>query len=413
RRGPGGTCPARRTATRTDGVSDFVYMDFAATSARRPAAVAEAMLGFMTDVGATPGRGGHRLANEAGRIALRCRQRVAALLGIPGDPGRIAFMANATHALNTALRGTVGRGDKVVLTVFDHNAVLRPAARLAVERDVRVAIIPGTPDGHIDEAILDRELDGARLLVINGASNVLGTALDIAGLAARARAAGALSLLDAAQTAGHLPFDAAAAGIDMLAYTGHKGMLGPQGVGGLWVREGIDVEPLLRGGTGGDSMNRDMPRTLPDRLEAGTQNGPGIAGLAAGIDAVLETGVAAAHARLADLKARLREGLAAVPGVRVLSPPAPRGVPIVTIVADGIDPATLAGRLDREHAVLTRAGLHCAPEVHRMLGTDRTGAVRFSLGWSSTADDVARAIQAVDAVVRPAAASVRWGGGPA
>jgi cysteine desulfurase / selenocysteine lyase len=391
-------------------VSDPIYMDFAATSARRPAAVAEAMANFMAEVGATPGRGGHRLANEAGRIALRCRQRVATLLGIPGDAGRIAFMANATHALNTALWGTVGRGDKVVVTAFDHNAVLRPAARLAEERGVRVAIVPGTPDGFIDEDVLDRELDGARLLVINGASNVLGTALETTDLAARARAAGALSLLDAAQTAGHLPFDAAAAGIDMLAFTGHKGMLGPQGVGGLWVREGIDIDPLITGGTGGDSMNRAMPRSLPDRLEAGTQNGPGLAGLAAGIDAVLATGVAAAHTRLAALKARLREGLEGVPGIRVLSPPAPGGVPIVTMVADGIDPASLAGRLDREHGVLTRAGLHCAPEVHRMLGTDRTGAVRFSLGWSSTPDDVARAIDAVDAVVRTPA-PVRSAGG--
>jgi cysteine desulfurase / selenocysteine lyase len=390
-------------------VSGPIYMDFAATSARRPAAVAEAMTHFMAAVGATPGRGGHRLANEAGRIALRCRQRVATLLGIPGDAGRIAFMANATHALNTALWGTVGRGEKVILTAFDHNAVLRPAARLAVERDVRVVIVPGTPDGCVDEDVMDRVLDGARLLVINGVSNVLGTALDTVDLAARARAAGALSLLDAAQTAGHLPFDAGAAGIDMLAFTGHKGMLGPQGVGGLWVREGIDIDPLLAGGTGGDSMNRDMPGSLPDRLEAGTQNGPGLAGLAAGIDAVLATGVAAAHARLAVLKARLRAGLEGVPGIRVLSPPAPDGAPIVTMVADGIDPAALAGRLDREHGILTRAGLHCAPEVHRMLGTDRTGAVRFSLGWSSTPDDVDRAIEAVAAVV--GTASVRPVGG--
>lgn len=378
---------------------ELVYMDFAATSAPRPATVVEAVARYLTEVGATPGRGGHRLAHEAGRIALRCRQRVAALLGIPGDAGRIALTANATIALNAALWGTVRRGDRIVVTAFDHNSVLRPAARLARERGAEVVLVPGSPDGCLDEASLDRALDGARVFAINAASNVLGTTLDVAGLAARARAAGALSLVDVAQLAGHAPFDASAAAVDMVAFTGHKGMLGPQGIGGLWVREGVAVDALLAGGTGGNSMERDMPAALPDHLEPGTLNGPGIAGLVAGIDAVLDTGVPALHARLTALKARLWQGLADVSGVRVLSPAAPRGVPIVCIKCDAVDAGTLAAHLDRDFGVLTRPGLHCAPEVHRMLGTDRTGAVRFSLGWSSTDYDVDRAVAAVAEVV--------------
>jgi cysteine desulfurase / selenocysteine lyase len=380
-------------------VTDITYMDYAATSAVRPPAVTRAVALYMEEIGATPGRGGHRLANEAGRVALRCRQRVARLLGMAGDASRIAFTANATHALNAALWGIVRRGERIVVTAFDHNAVLRPAARLAAERNAQVVVVPGAADGFLDDDALDRALDGARVLVINAASNVLGTVLDVTRLAARARAAGALSIVDLAQLAGHGAFDAAAAGVDVVAFTGHKGLLGPQGIGGLWVRTGLELEPLLTGGTGGDSLLRTMPDPMPDHLEAGSVNGPGIAGLLAGVDAVLDEDVAGLHARLARLKLLLHDGLAAIEGVRVLSPPAPEGVPIVTVVSDVVEPAIMAARLDREHGVLTRAGLHCAPEVHRMLGTAQTGAVRFSLGWASTADDVRRSIAAAAAVV--------------
>jgi cysteine desulfurase / selenocysteine lyase len=380
-------------------VTDITYMDYAATSAVRPPAVTRSVALYMEEIGATPGRGGHRLANEAGRVALRCRQRVARLLGMAGDASRIAFTANATHALNAALWGIVRRGERIVVTAFDHNAVLRPAARLAAERNAQVVVVPGAADGFLDDDALDRALDGARVLVINAASNVLGTVLDVTRLAARARAAGALSIVDLAQLAGHGAFDAAAAGVDVVAFTGHKGLLGPQGIGGLWVRTGLELEPLLTGGTGGDSLLRTMPDPMPDHLEAGSVNGPGIAGLLAGVDAVLDEDVAGLHARLARLKLLLHDGLAAIEGVRVLSPPAPEGVPIVTVVSDVVEPAIMAARLDREHGVLTRAGLHCAPEVHRMLGTAQTGAVRFSLGWASTADDVRRSIAAAAAVV--------------
>jgi cysteine desulfurase / selenocysteine lyase len=375
------------------------YMDFAATSAVRPPAVTRAVTRYLDAVGATPGRGGHRLANDAGRSVLQCRQALARLMDLPGDIGRLTFSANATHALNTALLGTVRHGERVVVTAFDHNSVLRPCAVLARQRAVDVVLVPGTIDGELDMPALSRALDGARLLVINAASNVLGTVLDVATLAALARQAGVLTLVDVAQLAGHIPFSAAAWDVDMIAFTGHKGLLGPQGTGGLWVREGVDVEPLITGGTGGDSSSRDMPAAWPDHLEAGTANGPGIAGLRAGVDVLLEEGVATIHERLTSLKAALRDALLPIHGVRVVSPAAAAGVPIVTIIAAAMDPGTLAARLDREHGVLTRPGLHCAPEAHRVIGTERTGAVRFSLGWSTTHDDVAHAAAAVRAVL--------------
>lgn len=375
-----------------------VYLDYAATSAVRPPEVAEAVARYLRDVGATPGRAGHRRALEAGRTALRCRRALAALFGIPGDPGRVTFQLNATHALNIALLGTLRPGDRVVRTAYDHNAVRRPVHRLRAF-GVEEVVLSGRADGTVDLAEAAHAIAGggrpARVLALPHVSNVLGSALPVAALSAIARAHGTRVLLDAAQSAGHLPVDVEALGVDLLAFTGHKGLLGPQGTGGLWVREGVEVDPVLAGGTGGDSSPAEMPAAYPDRLEAGSQNGPGIAGLLAGIEHVVATGgPAAAQAREAVWKTRLREGLAALPGVRVLSPPAPDGTAIVLASFDGMDGAEAARRLDAEHGVLVRAGLHCAAEAHGLLGTAETGAVRFSAGWATTAEDVGRALHA-------------------
>lgn len=377
------------------------YLDYAATSAVRPESVARAVHRFLAEVGASPGRGGYSLSVESGRICLRARRSLARLLGTTGDPGRIAFMMNATHALNTALFGVLGRGDAVVITPFDHNSVLRPVHVLSRDREVAVRMLPGAVDGSVDLDALDELLDGARLLVVNAASNVLGTRLPLTEMARRARAAGALVLVDAAQSLGHLPDRPGEAGADMIAFTGHKGLLGPQGIGGLWIREDLDVEPLLTGGTGGRSELREMPASYPDRLEAGTPNAPGVAGLLAGLEFVEERGVEALHRHEAALKERLRDGLEQIGGVRVLSPRAPDGTGVVTISCERTDPATLARRLETEWAVMVRPGLHCAPEVHRLLGTLETGALRFSLGWASTGEDVDRAVAGVEAAAGP------------
>src|SRR5690606_31440065 len=378
-------------------------LDHAATAAVRPPEVADAVAAYIREVGATPGRSSHARALSAGRVALRCRRLLAELFGIPGDPGRIAMQFNATHALNTALFGILRPGDTVVRTILDHNSIRRPVAAL-VETGVRERRVGLDSTGRIDllelEQILREEADRVRLLALPHASNVTAAILPVREMAELAHSAGALVMLDAAQTAGHLPFSVQELGVDLLAFTGHKGLLGPQGTGGLWVRDGVDVAPLLRGGTGGDSLLRSMPDAYPDHLEAGTMNGPGIAGLLAGVEWVLGQTPEAIHRHVAGLTARLRDGLEAVRGVRVHSPPAPDGVGVVTITADGVDAPTLARRLDVEHGILVRAGLHCAPEVHRLLGTDRSGAVRFSLGWASTAEEVDRAVEAVANVMR-------------
>ncbi len=376
----------------------LVYLDYAATSALRPPAVADAVAAFLNTNGATPGRGGHRWSIDAGRIALRCRQLLARLLGIPGDAGRIAFQHNATHALNTALCGILRAGDVVVTTALEHNAVMRPLHALGRERGLDVRRVPCDRTGVLDLETAGKLLEDARLLVVTAASNVLGTVPPLAALTRAAHGAGAIVLVDGAQAAGGVPLDVAALGIDLLAITGHKALLGPQGIGALWVRQDLDVAPLLTGGTGGDSMDPEMPRALPDRLEAGTLNAPGIAGLAAALAWLLAEGPERIRARELELKRMLFEGLGEIPGVQVVSPAASDGAPIVTIVSAAADPSVLAGRLDREYGVLTRPGLHCAPDAHRLLGTERTGAVRFSLGWASTEEDVERALRAVAAI---------------
>ena len=259
-------------------------------------------------------------------------------------------------------------------------------------------MLSGAADGSVDLDELSKLVDGSRLLVVNAISNVLGTRLPLAEMAAIAHDAGALVLVDAAQSAGHVPASLADDGADVVAFTGHKGLLGPQGTGGLWSREGLTLDPLLCGGTGGDSSSREMPRALPDRLEAGTPNAPGIAGLLAGCEYLLAEGVERIHARESRLKARLRSGLEQISGVRVLSPAAPDGAALVTVVADAVDPSELARRLEVEWGVMARAGLHCAPEAHNLLGSGASGALRLSLGWASTEEDVDRAIAGLEAI---------------
>jgi len=383
------------------------YLDNAATSWPKPPQVADAMRDFLTEVGANPGRAGHRLANDAARVVFRARQAVASLLGAD-DPMRVVFGANATFALNLALRGLLRPGRHVVATSMEHNSVMRPLRALEAD-GVRVTVVPCTPEGALDPAAIEAALrPETELIVMTHASNVVGTILPVADAAAVARRHGALLLVDGAQTAGALPFSIEELGVDLFAFTGHKSLYGPTGTGGLVVGERVDLpdlEPLVRGGTGSRSEAEEQPEFLPDRYESGTVNAVGLAGLAAGIEWVRERGVGAIRARGVELTEALIGGLREIPGVTVCGTgEARRQMPTVSFRLRGVEPGELGRRLDDEFGVAARVGLHCSPAAHRTMGTYPIGTVRLAMAAFSTMRDVETATGAVGELAREAKA---------
>jgi cysteine desulfurase family protein len=381
----------------------MIYLDYAATSWPKPPEVLRAMAAFLEQAGGNPGRSGHRLSIAAGRMVYEAREAVADLFHV-ADPQRVILTANATHALNLALRGSLHPGDRVVTTGVEHNAVMRPLR--ALEREgVLLAVVPGAPDGSLDLEAMRRALvAGARLVVATHANNVTGTILPIPEIAALTRAAGALLLVDAAQTAGTVPIDLPASGIDLLAFTGHKGLCGPPGTGGLVLGDRVEaaaLAPLVRGGTGSRSESEEQPEDLPDKFEGGTPNGVGIAGLGAGVRFVRDRGLETIRAHEVALTAMLLDGLRDIPDVRVYGPTDPqRRTAAVSFTATGRQVSELGLRLDEEYGVLCRVGLHCAPAAHRTIGTFPSGTVRLAPGLFTTREEVEDAVVAVRKVVR-------------
>jgi cysteine desulfurase family protein len=368
-------------------VSALVYLDQAATSFPKPPEVLAAVRSYLEDAGGSPGRSGHRLSAEAARRVFAAREAVAGLLGV-GDPRRLVFTPGATAALNLALAGTLRPGDHVLLGPLAHNAVARPLRRLRERLGLEVTALPCDAEGLLDPDVAARaRTPRTRLLILTHASNATGALQPVREIKA---AVGDLPvLLDAAQSAGSLPLEVDAWGLELVAFTGHKALLGLQGTGGLALGPGVAPEPLMLGGTGSRSESDEQPDFLPDRYESGTPNGPGLAGLGAGATWVRARGVAAIHAHELALCARLRAHLEGLPGVRLLGPRDPaRRSAIVSLALPGHDLGTLVGRLDREHGVLVRAGLHCAPLAHRAAGTFPAGALRLAPGPLTTAAEV-------------------------
>lgn len=381
----------------------LIYFDNAATSWPKPEAVHQAVDHFMRQIGANPGRSGHRLSIAAGRVVLGAREAIAELLGI-GDPLRVVFTANVTSALNVALKGLLRPGDHAVTTAVEHNSVIRPLRALEAQ-GVAVTVARCFPDGSLDLTALEEAICPAtRLIVVNHASNVVGTVLPIQDIAAVAGRHKCLLVVDAAQTLGAYPVSVK--GVDVLAFTGHKGLYGPQGTGGLYLREGLEEEmqPLQQGGTGSRSSEQYQPEFMPDKYESGTPNTVGLAGLAAGVRFVLDQGVDRIRCHEEELTRLLIEGLLSVPGVRLYGTrDASRQVATVAFNLDGMAPSELGWRLDEDYGVLCRVGLHCSPLSHQTIGTFPIGAVRFSLSYFTTKTDVEYGVEAV----RGIAASLR------
>ncbi|MDO8964523.1 MAG: aminotransferase class V-fold PLP-dependent enzyme [Coriobacteriia bacterium] len=382
--------------SRSSSRSRTIYLDHAATSWPKPQQVLDAVIDAMGVRGANPGRGAYAMALAASRLVFDSRRACAELFGVP-DSADVAFLSGCTEGCNLMLKGLLEPGDRVVVSSMEHNAITRPLHVLA-ERGVRVVVVQAGPDGLVDAADVEAAVlaGPTRAVVCQHASNITGAVQPIPDLADIAHENGALLLVDGAQGAGHLSVDLPSLGVDAYVASGHKGLLGPQGVGLLYLRPGIEARQLLEGGTGGGSSeDAGQPTGRPERYEAGTPNTPGIAGLAAAARLLLERGEAW-RAEEQRLFARLKEGLLETPGVRVLGTASDRAsVPVLSIVTDRMDPDRLAFVLDRRHGVAVRSGLHCAPWAHRTLGTLSTGALRFGVGHGNTDADIDAALHAV------------------
>jgi len=378
------------------------YLDWAATSFPKAPGVAEAVSRFLTEVGANPGRSAHRLSIAAARIVFEARERVARLFQV-SDSRRVILLKNATEGLNLVIAALPPAG-RAIVSGMEHNAVMRPLRWLEAGRGLRIEVLPRGPRGPLDYDALERALrEPADLVVLCHASNVTGEIVDLERAAAIPRGRARL-LVDAAQTAGSVPLDMESGGIDLLAFTGHKSLLGPMGTGGLAIGERVDpgrFRPLKLGGTGSQSEKEEQPAFLPDLGESGTPNAVGLAGLEAGIRWVLDRGIASIRRREIDLAQRLIDGLRAIPGVRVFGlGDASRSAAIVSFAIAGISPSDVAFRLDERYGILCRAGLHCAPAAHRTIGTFPAGTVRFAPGPFTTRDDADAAIAAVREIAR-------------
>lgn len=373
----------------------MIYLDNAATTMVKPPEVAASVAEALTSFGGV-GRGVHPASLAAGMAVYDARERVAELLGAP-SAGHVAFTLNVTMALNIAIGGLLEAGQTAVTTAASHNSVLRPLFRARDERGCRVEVADIRSDGSLDFASYERALEvGPRLVAVTHASNLTGDVYDVERMARMAHEAGALFVLDAAQTAGAMPVDMGALGADVLCFTGHKSLFGPQGTGGLCVADGVEIPPLLEGGSGTHSFDERHPLFMPERLEAGTLNAHGLAGLAAGIAFLQDVGVDKVHAHTSRLADAFEAEALRIPGVRVLG--GHGGIDrsgIVALNVGDVDSAVVADRLAQEHDVCVRAGAHCAPLMHKALGTDVQGAVRFSFSWFNTPEEVETTVRAL------------------
>jgi cysteine desulfurase / selenocysteine lyase len=384
-------------------MQELIYLDNAATTFPKPDEMHDTMGRFYRECGVNPGRTGCDLALEAEEMVHGTRRKLtamfnASLMGAGGgkDPNRLVFAANATHALNLVIKGTIEAGDHIVATTLEHNSVIRPVNHM-VKAGAEATFVRPDGEGYLDpEEIRKAIRKDTKLVIVNHASNVIGTVQDVTAIGAICRERGVQFAVDAAQTAGVVPIDMAESRIDFLCFTGHKGMFGPTGTGGICVADGARIEPTLWGGTGVRSAELYHLEEYPYRLEAGTLNVVGIAGLAAGHDWIEKRGIEAILRHELELLGELEEGLAGIRGVRLHGTRRlGRRVAVSSITVDGYDPSDVGTILDVEYGVQTRTGLQCAPLVHEHFGTAPRGTVRFSIGPFNTQEHVEKAVRAV------------------
>ena len=375
----------------------MIYLDNAATTLPKPQCVIDAVVEAMTSLG-NAARGAHGGALSASRTVYETRCKAAKLFGCR-LPENVIFTANSTEALNIAVNGIFNPGDHVITTDLEHNSVLRPLYRLEQQGIIELSFVSADRKGRVkpeDFECLIRP--DTRAIVCTHASNLTGNIIDVAAVGKIAKDHGLLLIVDASQTAGAVPINMEAVGIDILCFTGHKGLMAPQGTGGLCIREGVEVRPFKVGGSGVHSYDREQPKSYPTRLEAGTLNGHGLAGLSAALDFLEETGMDAIREKEMALMTRFYEGVRNIEGVTVYGDFSGERTAIVALNIRDYDSGAVADALYEEYGIATRAGAHCAPRMHMALGTEDRGAVRFSFSWFNTEEEVDTAVSAVAAL---------------
>lgn len=377
-----------------------VYLDNAATSFPKPHQVIDAVADYMKNNGATAGRGAYQKALAADQLVYQARKSISILFN-QSNPAGVIFTANVTEALNLAIQGILQTGDHVVTSGLEHNAVWRCLKTLARDREIEISTVPCTEQGITAAADVVKCLTPrTALIVFNHASNVLGTIQPIRQIGALARQRGIPLLVDAAQTAGAIPIDMQLDNIDLLAFTGHKSLLGPMGTGGLVINCPMNIRPMKAGGTGGDSALESQPDYLPNRYEAGTPNVPGIIGLGTAIDFILQTGIENIRNKEEGLAAYALEKMTALPGLQIYGPQDPaKIVGVISFNVQGLPPEEVAYVLDEVYGIMVRAGLHCAPTAHRLIGTVKSGTLRIGFGFFNEKSDVDQLVDALQSII--------------
>lgn len=380
---------------------DRIYMDNSSTSFPKASGVAEAMMFFTTQVGCNIGRGGYDEAYHAAMVVYDTRVRLARLVGYP-DPKNVIFTNNITTSMNFLIKGLLKPGDHVLVSSMEHNATMRPLVQM--ERyGVTFSRIPCDREGYLCLGEIEGMITPkTKAILLLHASNVCGTVLPIGEVGQLCRKKGLFCIVDAAQTLGVYPIDMQEMCIDALCFTGHKSLLGPQGIGGFVISDGLaaEVEPLISGGTGSKSDSEEVPDFLPDKFEAGTMNLPAVYGLHVALEYLEKEGIDQIRLREQQLAAKLQEGIAALPGVRIVGEPDPfKCCPIVAVDFMDHDNAEVGFALESNYGIMTRCGLHCAPSAHKSLGTFPQGVVRFSVGAATTIDQIDAVIKSIKCVL--------------
>lgn len=373
------------------------YFDNSATSFPKPESVYKSIEEAARFYGANPGRGGHRMAVDASKAIYETREKVASFFNIK-NPLQIAFTYNSTYALNFAVKGAVPKDSHIITTSLEHNSVLRPVFYERDENNAHISIIEPSEDGNIhSEDIINAMKPETKAVILTHMSNVTGAIIDLLPITAEARKRNILTIVDVSQSAGYLDIDVEEMKIDILCFTGHKSLFGMQGTGGIYIREGIPFSLIIEGGTGSFSKMKRQPHSMPEALEAGTLNTPGIVSLGAGIDFINSIGLENIRKHEDNLTQKFIEGLKNIEEI-IIYGPEKRG-PVVTINIKGVDSGDLAAYLDEEYGILTRAGIHCAPLAHESMNSGENGGVRFSFGYFNTEEDIAYAINTLKNIV--------------